>query len=64
MKIEELKPNLNRMVKYGENTDTYMLTAGVIRKNKSGYFYQAELLDTKCGNSVIICRLDDVEGLE
>ena len=64
MKIEEVKRNLGRMVKYRENSELYRLTGCILRRGKEGLFYQAEILDTKHGNSVIICKLEDVEGLQ
>ena len=64
MKIEEVKKNLNKMVGYGGKTGIYKLTACILRKNEDGLFYQAELFDTKCGNSLVICKLDDVEVIE
>ena len=62
MKIENLKKNLNKRVIYQDNAHGYILTAGVIRKNDTGYYYQAELTDTKHGKSVVICKLEDVRG--
>ena len=63
MVIDEVKKNLGKMVGYKGNTDTYKLTACILRKNDSGFFYQAEIFDTKCGNSVTICKLSDIEVL-
>lgn len=63
MKIEEVKRNLNKKVKYG-NTDRYKLTACILRKNEHGYFYQAEILDTISGSSVLIVKLEDLEVIE
>lgn len=63
MKIEEVKRNLNKRVKYNGNTERYKLTACILRGNQGGFYYQAELLDTVHGASVIICRLEEVEGL-
>lgn len=62
MKIEEVKRNLNGMVRY--KGIVYKLTACTLRRNENGLFYQAEILDVKHGNSVIICKLDDVEVIE
>ena len=64
MKIEEVKKNLNKMVSYKEKTDVYMLTACILRKKDNAYFYEAELFDTKCGRSIVICKLDDVGVIE
>lgn len=60
MDIKDVKKNLNQMVIYKGKKDIYKLTACILRKNEQGYYYQAELFDTKCGNSVLICSLDDV----
>ena len=62
MQIEEVKRNLNRMVKY--KGIMYRLTACTLRKNENGLFYQAEILDVRHGNSVIICKLEDIEVIE
>lgn len=60
MKIEEVKKNLNKMVTYKERSDVYKLTGCILRKNKDGFFYEAELFDTISGNSVLICKLEEV----
>ncbi len=60
MKIEDVKKNLNKAVTYKDNSNTYILTGCIIRKNDKGYYYQAEILDTVHGKSLIICSLDDV----
>ena len=59
MDITQVKRNLNKMVEYNGKSGIYKLTACVIRENDE-YFYQAELLDTKHGNSVVIAKLEDV----
>ena len=64
MKIEEVKRNLNKKVNYGGNTDTYILTGCILRRNETGFYYQVELSDTKHGKSLLICRLEDVEEIE
>lgn len=61
MDISEVKKNLNKMVVYKGISDVYKLRACIIRKGKKGYFYEAELLDIKHGNSLIICGLNDIE---
>lgn len=60
MEIQDVKRNLNKMVIYNGKADLYRLTACILRKNDKGYFYQAEILDTKHGSSVIVCRLEDI----
>lgn len=62
MKIEEVKRNLDKPVMHKDST--YKLTACILRKNEKGFFYQAELLDTKCGRSVVICSLEEVRAIE
>jgi hypothetical protein len=61
MKIEEVKKNLNKMVRYGEKADIYKLIGCTLRKNDKGFYYEAELLDTKHGKSLLICKLEDIE---
>lgn len=61
MKAEDVQKNLNKMVIFRGIADTYKLTAGIIRKKGNKRYYTLELLDVKHGNSVIICKLDDVE---
>lgn len=68
MKIEEVKRNLNKPVKFTNRRlciegSVYILTAGVIRKDDRGFFYQAELQDVKHENCVLICRLEEVEAM-
>lgn len=60
MKLEEVKRNLNKMVVLNGKKGIYRLTACIIRKDKNGYYYQVELLDTKHGNSIMFCGLDDI----
>lgn len=65
MKLEEVKRNLNKIVRYKDRDGVYRLTACILRKNEAGeYSYSAELLDTKHGRSYIICRLNDIEESE
>lgn len=63
MDIKAVKQNLNKLVVYRDKQDTYKLTACIIRKQENKYFYQVELLDTKHGNSVMICRLEDINAV-
>lgn len=62
MTLEEVKSNMNKAVKYKDSTK-YKLSACILRKDKSGFFYQAELKDSKA-NSIVICKLEDIEVLE
>lgn len=64
MQIEQVKRNINKMIVYKDKADIYKLTACILRKNKDGFFYQAELSDTKHGRSVIICKLEEVGVIE
>ena len=67
MNEREIKRYLNRPVRftdpklYVENAE-YILTGATIRLGERGYFYQAELTDRKCKNSVLICELDKIEA--
>ena len=61
MKLEEVKRNLNKIVVLNGKNDIYKSTACIIRKDKDGeFYYQAELLDTKHGNSLSYCKLEDI----
>ena len=61
MDIKQVKSNLNKMVVYKGIKGIYKLTACILRKGENGFFYQAELQDTKHGKSIIYCKLDDLE---
>lgn len=61
MEIKRIKSNLNKMVVYKGVKGIYKLTACILRKDESGYFYQAELQDIKSGKSIIYCKLEDLE---
>lgn len=60
MDIKEVKSNLNKMVAYKGIKGIYKLTACILRKGENGFFYQAELQDTKHSNSIIYCKLKDI----
>lgn len=66
MKPEEIRQNLNKPVRftdpklYIENAE-YILTGAIFRLGEQGYYYQAELTDRKCKNSLLICELDKIE---
>lgn len=60
MKIEDVKRNLNKMVVYKGVSGVYRFSGCMLRKDKDNFYYQAELQDTKSGNSVIMGKLDDV----
>lgn len=68
MKATDIKRNLNKPVIFTEsrygNKHKYILTGATIRLGEEGFFYQAELTDTVCGKSVIICRLDEIEEVK
>lgn len=61
MELREVKRNMNRTVIYGGAP--YRLTAIIYRRRESDgtEYYQAELQDTKNGNSVVICALEQIE---
>lgn len=71
MDIKYLKQNLNKPVKltnpklYIEDSE-YILTGATIRRNTNtgDFYYQAELQDKANENSILICRLEDIEKLE
>lgn len=66
MKIEEVKRNLNKLVRYANKSHgidgTFIFTGCTLRK-KEDFYYDAELKD-KNANSVIIVSLEDIEVIE
>nr|DAN07969.1 MAG TPA: hypothetical protein [Caudoviricetes sp.] len=62
MKIEEVKRSLNKTVirSTGAGSFPYLFTGCVLRKCDLGYYYQAELQDPDNENSVLICRLEEI----
>jgi hypothetical protein len=63
MEVKEIIPNLNKRVKYKDNT-SYTLNGSTIKKDKYGrIYYNAELLD-KNKHSVLIVRLEEIECLD
>lgn len=67
MTEKDIKPNLNKKVIYNDDFAGVkipcILTGGIIRKDKGGYFYQAELKEEKTG-CIIYGRLEDCEAIE
>lgn len=62
MQIEAVKRNLNKIIRYNNREGSYRLVACKIKKDDKGKFkYSAELLDVRHGNSIIVCRLEDIE---
>lgn len=64
----DIKRNLNKPVifhesRYGHD-HKYILTGAIFRLGEDGFFYQAELTDTTCGKSIVICRLEDIEEVK
>ncbi len=61
MTIHEVKKNLGHRVSYN-GSDCYELTGCIIRKSsKTGqFFYQAEIADKTCGNTLVYCRLEEL----
>lgn len=65
MNEREIKRNLNKRVKFTnrrlfvENAD-YILVGATIRRNDEGFFYQAILQDVNNGNSVVVCKLEEI----
>lgn len=64
MTKEEAIKQLNKMVVYNGKPDLYKLTACILRKNKRGYYYRAEIQDIKNGNSVLIVSLNDISSAD
>lgn len=64
MKIEEVKKNLGRKVRYKPTGGSYILTGCTLRLDlkRGSFFYQAELTDTAAQNSIMITRLEEVEN--
>lgn len=69
MDIKQVKAFMNKIVYYdtgqinidGCSIQEFTLTACILRKDKKNqFFYQAELKDTVCKNSVIIAPLENV----
>ena len=66
MTERDIKKALGRRVRftnpklYIEGAE-YILSGAVIRRGDNGFYYQAELTDLKCKNSVLYCRLDEIE---
>lgn len=59
MELKQVKQNLNRKVKH--NGVDYILTGCIIRLNENGeFYYQAELRSTKATNSLVYCKLKEV----
>lgn len=68
MKPEEIKPNLNKKVRYKNShagiDAEYILSGALFRRNEKGFYYQAELQDLKNNKSILICNIEDVEVLQ
>ena len=68
MKPNEIKDNLNKRVIYRNEQagieSEYILTGAIYRKSEKGFYYQAEIQDTRNGNSLIICKLEEIEPME
>lgn len=61
MNPKEVKSALNTHVKLKGSETDYLFSAYMLRKTKTGFIHQAELQDTRSGNSVRIVKLEDVE---
>jgi hypothetical protein len=69
MQPSEIRAALNLPVRftnpklYVEDAE-YILTGAVFRRDKhtGEFYYQAELTDPTTNNSVIICRLEEIES--
>ena len=67
MKIEHIKRNLGKQVRYknsrNEIDTNYLFTGCTLRRSEKGLFYQAELQDLNSNNSILICKLEDIEAI-
>lgn len=66
MKIEHVKRNLGKLVHcrqgaYGID-DNFLFKACILRKSKEGFYYTVELQD-KNHNSLLYCRLEEIEEI-
>ena len=62
----EIKRNLNKKVRFSNarlyvEKAEYILTGAIIRRGDKGFYYQAELQDIHNENSILICKLDEIE---
>lgn len=67
MQPHEIRAALNQSVRFTNRKlyiegVTYILTGAVIRLGTDGFYYQAELTDPTTKNSVIYCRLEEIES--
>ena len=62
MDVKSVKDALNTHVNLTGSDADYLFTGYIFRKGNTGFIHQAELLDVKNGNSVVIAALKDVEG--
>lgn len=59
MDISRVKFNLNRTVIH--NGAEYRFIGCILRMNKDGFYYEAELQDVRAHNSTLICLLRDIQ---
>ncbi len=64
MGIKDVKSNLNRHVKLKDKDGDYVLSGYILRKGKKDFIHQAELQDLKCGHSIVIAPLENVNEKE
>ena len=64
MDVKSVKDALNTHVKLKGSDADYLFTGYIFRKGPKGFIHQAELLDVKNGNSIVIVRLEDVEEMD
>lgn len=60
MDVKAVRGALNTHVKLTDSDADYLFTGYIFRKGAKGFIHQAELLDVKSGNSVVIAALKDV----
>ena len=61
MDLQQVKSSLNKKVVYKGTKGVYKFIGCRLYKDKHGFQYSAELLDTKHGNSILFCDLKDIE---
>ena len=59
MDIKRVKYNLNQKVIH--NGAEYILKGCTLRLGDEGFYYEAELQDTRAQNSILICLLKDIQ---
>ncbi|MBQ3265223.1 MAG: hypothetical protein IJH07_05545 [Ruminococcus sp.] len=61
MDIKRVKYNLNRTVIH--DGALYRFTGCILRMNKDGFYYEAELQSVTARNSTLYCRLETIQEI-